>query len=76
MKDPKKIPAIHQAILAAAVNAVLGDRAVIREVVEVPRTTVPFSGHVVALKYGIRTFWSRWTERQTNGSSTIDETPD
>jgi hypothetical protein len=70
----KPIPLIHQAIVAAAVKAVLGDRAVVREIVEVPPASL--GTHVVALKYGIHTFWRRWTGRQSNGSSTIDETQD
>ncbi len=74
MSDEKQIPAVHRAIVAAAVQAVLGDRAVVREIVEVP--PVPLGRHVVALKYGIHTFWRRWTGRQSNGSSTTDETPD
>ena len=75
MSRPKQIPAVHQAVLAAAVKAVLGERAVIRQIVEVPEAA-PLAVHVAALKYGIHTFWSRWTERRSNGSSTTDETPD
>ena len=60
----KAIPAVHQAILAAAVKAVLGERAVICEIVEVP-AGVSASRHVAALKYGIHTFWSRWTGRRS-----------
>ena len=74
MRRGKQIPAVHRAIVAAAVHAVLGERAVVREIVEVPAASV--GRHVVALKYGIHTFWSRWTERRSNGSSTTDETPD
>ncbi len=74
MSGGKRIPALHRAIVAAAVQAVLGERAVVREIVEVPRASV--GRHVVALKYGIHTFWRRWTGRQSNGSSTKDETPD
>jgi hypothetical protein len=74
MSGGKRIPAVHQAIVAATVKAVLGERAVVREIVEVP-AGVPLSAHVVALQYGIRTFWSRWTGRHANGSSTTDETP-
>jgi hypothetical protein len=74
MSGGKQIPEVHRAIVAAAVHAVLGDRAVVREIVEVP--AVPLGRHVVALKYGIHTFWSRWTGRQSSGSSTTDETPD
>ena len=75
MSGGKQIPAVHQAIVAAAVKAVLGERAVVREIVEVPGG-VRLGRHVVALKYGIHTFWRRWTGRQSNGSSTTDETPD
>lgn len=74
MRPAKPIPAVHQAIVAAAVKAVLGERAVIRQIVELPAAS-PIR-HVVALKYGIHTFWCRWTGRQSNGSSTTDETPD
>ena len=74
MSRRKQIPAVHRAIVAAAVHAVLGERAVVREIVETPK--VPLGQHVVALKYGIHTFWSRWTGRQANGSSTTDETAD
>ena len=75
MSRGKHISAVHQAILAAAVKAVLGERAVIRQIVEVPAAP-PLAVHVAALKYGIHTFWSRWTERRSNGSLTTDETPD
>jgi hypothetical protein len=74
MKAEKAIPAVHQAIVAAAVKAVLGERAVVREIVELP--PVSAGRRVVALKYGIHTFWCRWTGRQSTGSSTTDETPD
>ena len=74
MSRESSIPVIHQAIAAAAVKAILGERAVIREIVEVPApSAVRRAG---ALKYGIRTFWRRWTARQSNGSSTTNETPD
>jgi hypothetical protein len=74
MSGVKSIPPVHQAIVAAAVKAVLGDRAVVRQIVEMP---TPSAGRrVIALKYGIHTFWRRWTGRQSNGSSTTDETPD
>jgi hypothetical protein len=76
MSGGKPISAVHQAILAAAVKAALGERAVIRQVVEVPVEAVPLGTHVVALTHGIRTFWSSWTERKSNGSSTTDETSD
>ena len=76
MTAGNQVPAIHQAILAAAVKAVLGQRAVIRQIVEVPPAAAPLGTHVVALTHGIRTFWSRWTGRNSNGSSMVDETQD
>jgi hypothetical protein len=76
MSGGKQIPAVHQAILAAAVKAVLGERAVIRQIVEVPPQPVPLGTHVVALTQGIRTFWSQWTGRKANECSITDETPD
>jgi hypothetical protein len=76
MSGGKRIPAVHQAILAAAVKAVLGERAVIRQIVEVPAEAVPLGTHVVALTHGIRTFWSQWTGRKANECSITDETPD
>ena len=66
MSGGRRIPAVHQAILAA-VKAVLGERAVVRQIVEVP-AGASASRHVVALTYGIHTFWRRWTGRQSNGS--------
>ena len=66
MSGGRRIPAVHQAIVAAAVKAVLGERAVVREIVEVPAASL--GRHVVALTYGIHTFWRRWTGRQSNGS--------
>ena len=60
MSGGKPIPAVHQAILAAAVKAALGERAVIRQIVEVP-AGASAGRKVAALSYGIRTFWSRWT---------------
>jgi hypothetical protein len=72
-RDPA-IPEIHQVLAEAAVKAILGDRAVIREMAEVPApSAIKRAG---ALKYGIRTFWRRWTARQSTGSSTTNETPD
>jgi len=74
MSREAAIPVLHQAIAEAAVKAILGDRAVIRDMVEVPApSAIKRAG---ALKYGIRTFWRRWTARQSNGSSTTNETPD
>jgi hypothetical protein len=74
MSHAKPIPAVHRAIVAATVKAVLGERAVVRKIVEVPPASI--GTQVVALKYGIHTFWRRWTARQSNGSSTTNETPD
>ena len=74
MRRGKQIPAVHRAIVAAAVKAVLGERAVVREIVEVPPASM--GRHVVALTYGIHTFWSRWTGRHSSGSSTTDEIAD
>jgi hypothetical protein len=76
MSGGKRIPAVHQAILAAAVKGVLGERAVIRQIVEVQAEAVPLGTHVVALTHGIRTFWSEWTGRKANECSITDETPD
>ena len=74
MSRNSAVPLIHQVLAKAAVKAVLGNRAVIRDMVEVPApSAVKRAG---ALKYGIRTFWRRWTARQSNGSSTTNETPD
>lgn len=72
-RDPA-IPVIHQALAEAAVKAVLGNRAVIRGMVEVSAPSA--AKRAAALKYGIRTFWRRWTARQSNGSSTTNETKD
>jgi len=69
--DPD-IPEVHRAIAHAVVRAVLGDRAVIRDMREMPAASV--MRRAGALKYGILTFWSRWTARQANGSSTRNET--
>jgi len=74
MSRKPAVPVLHQAIAAAAVKAILGDRAVIREIVEVPAPSA--LRRAGALKYGIRTFWRRWTARQSNGSSNTNETPD
>jgi len=69
--DPE-IPEMHRVIAEAAVRAVLGERAVIRQMKEMPAASV--LRRAGALKYGILTFWSRWTARQANGSSTRNET--
>jgi len=76
MNGGKEIPAVHQAILAASVKVALGERAVIRQIVEVPAGQVPFGTHVVALTHGIRTFWSQWTGWKASEGSITDETPD
>ncbi|MEO8597131.1 MAG: hypothetical protein ABI759_27680 [Candidatus Solibacter sp.] len=73
MSREAEIPVLHRAIAAAVVKAVLGDRAEIRSMQVMPAATV--LQRAGALKYGIRTFWSRWTARQSNGSSTKNETP-
>ncbi len=57
-----EIPEIHRAIVAAAVRAALGERAVVRRIVELPAAP-RLAGRVVALQCGIRTFWQRWTAR-------------
>ena len=62
MSRHKHIPDAHRAVAAAAVRAILGPRAVVREMVEVPAGT-PFRKRVGAVHHGIRTFWSRWTAR-------------
>jgi hypothetical protein len=69
------IPPLHQAIAQAAVKALLGEHAVIREMQEVPAGP-PLRVHISALGYGIRTFWSHWTGRHTQGSAARDETED
>ncbi|HTP31877.1 MAG TPA: hypothetical protein VMJ75_06870 [Candidatus Acidoferrales bacterium] len=65
MRSGKGIPAVHQAIATAAVKAILGEKAVIRGMVEVPAGT-PFRKRAGALHTGIRTFWSRWMGRHSN----------
>ena len=75
MRSGKGIPAVHQAIATAAVKAILGEKAVIRGMVEVPAGT-PFRKRAGALHTGIRTFWSRWTGRQAKGRPGTDETQD
>ena len=72
MTGAPEIPEVHRAIAEATVRAVLGERAVIREMKEMPAVSV--LRRAGALKYGIWTFWSRWTARQANGSSTRNET--
>jgi len=66
------IPVLHQAIAEAAVKALLGDRAVISEMVEVPAGH-PLIVHINALGYGVKTFWSHWTGRHPHGSAERDE---
>jgi hypothetical protein len=63
MSRRNTIPAHHRAAIAAAVRAVLGDRAVVRRIVEAP-SGPSLTVRVTALHYGIRTFWNHWTERQ------------
>jgi hypothetical protein len=62
MSGDQDIPEIHRAIVSAAVRAALGERAVVRQIVEMP-ATLRLADHVVALHCGIRTFWQRWTAR-------------
>jgi len=50
------------------VKAVLGEKAVIRAMVEIPAGT-PFRKRAGALHAGVRTFWSRWTGRHSNGKA-------
>ena len=75
MSVPDNIPARHRVILEAAVKAALGERAMVREIVEVPSGR-SLRVRVGALNNGIRTFWSRWTERHSDRSLTTDETED
>jgi len=70
----RRVPVAHEVVVRAAVKALLGGRAVVREIREVPPASI--GTQVVALKYGIHTFWRRWTGRQSTGSSTKNETPD
>ena len=65
MSGENQIPALHRAIVAAAVKAALGERAIVRQIVEVPAADA--GDHVRALGHGIRTFWRSWTGRQPNG---------
>jgi hypothetical protein len=74
MSGDDQIPELHRAIVSAAVKAALGERAVVRQIEELPGTPGPVE-HVVALQHGIRTFWRSWTGRRTNGGAT-DETAD
>jgi hypothetical protein len=69
------IPLLHKAIAEAAVKALLGERAVIRQMVEVPAGQ-PLRVEIGALGYGIQTFWSHWTGRHPHGSAARDETQD
>ena len=69
------IPALHQAIAEAAVKALLGERAVIRQMVEIPAGQ-PLRVEINALGSGIQTFWSHWTGRHPHGSAARDETQD
>jgi len=64
MSVARRIPAHHQTIVAAAVRAVLGERAVVRKIAEVPAPTLLL--RVRALDRGVRTFWNRWTERRSS----------
>ena len=44
MSGDSKIPAVHRAIAAAAVQAILGDRAVVRQMVAVPAPSAGRAG--------------------------------
>jgi hypothetical protein len=66
---------LHKAIAEAAVKALLGERAVIRQMVEVPAGQ-PLSVQISALGFGIQTFWSHWTGRHPHGSAARDEAQD
>ncbi len=66
---------LHKAIAEAAVKALLGERAVIRQMVELPAGQ-PLDVQISALGYGIQTFWSHWTGRHPHGSAARDETQD
>jgi hypothetical protein len=70
-----RIPHLHRAVAEAAVKAVLGERAVVKEMVEIPAGQ-PLSVHINALGFGIRTFWNNWTGRQSNERTGDDETQD
>jgi hypothetical protein len=67
-----EIPALHKAIAGAAVKALLGDRARIRQMVEIPAGQ-PLRIEISALGSGIQTFWSHWTGRHPHGSAGRDE---
>ena len=75
MSGEGQISNLHRAIVTAAVRAALGERAVIRRIVEVPEAPSAVE-HVVALHHGIRIFWRSWTGRRMNGGATADETAD
>ena len=62
MSRGKPISAQHQAVVTAAVMAVLGPHAVVRDIVE-KHSGPSLRVRVTAIHFGIRTFWNRWTER-------------
>ena len=68
------LPAVPDPPAPTFANVSVHDPSVVRDIVEVP--AVPLGRRVVAWKYGIHTFWRRWTGRQSSGSSTTNETPD
>ena len=69
-----RIPVLHRAIAEAAVKAILGDRAVVKDMVEVSSTRVALTTHISAIGYGIQAFWNHWTGRHSHGSAGRDET--
>jgi hypothetical protein len=75
MSGEDQIPELHRAIVTAAVRASLGERAVVRRIVEMPAEPTAIE-HVAALQHGIRTFWRSWTGRRVNGGATTHEAAD
>lgn len=63
MKHANGIPPHHRAAIAAAVRAVLGERAVVRDIEEAPAPSLLVRFR--AFDHGVRTFWNRWTDRRT-----------
>ena len=66
------VPVLHKAIAEAAVKALLGERAIIRQMVEIP-VGQPLRVEINAIGHGIHTFWSHWTGRHPHGSAGRDE---
>jgi len=73
MSGEKRVPLLHQAIATAAVKALLGERAAIREMVEVP-SGPPLRVRAGALAYGVQASWRRLTGWQQKGSRSGEET--